>query len=62
MEKTNQEDKHSMHEGASPQIFTNATSLRKNMTEAEHILWTEIKDNKLSTEKFRRHILLIDIF
>jgi very-short-patch-repair endonuclease len=54
MERTNQDDKHSMHEEASPQIFTNATSLRKNMTEARRILWTEIKDNKLLNEKFRR--------
>jgi very-short-patch-repair endonuclease len=48
------EEKHTMHEGASPQIFTNATSLRKEMTAAEIFLWNEIKDGKIMNMKFRR--------
>ena len=44
----------SMWKGASPQIFSNAKSLREKMTQAEIILWEEIKGNKLEGYKFRR--------
>jgi very-short-patch-repair endonuclease len=50
-----EEEKHSMHEGAIPQIFINARSLRKNTTLAEKKLWKEVLSNKkMLGYKFRR--------
>jgi very-short-patch-repair endonuclease len=44
-----------MHEGANPQIFRNAKSLRKSTTLAEQMLWHEVLRNKqLLGYKFRR--------
>jgi very-short-patch-repair endonuclease len=48
------EEKHSMHEGARPQIYKNAQALRARMTEAEVKLWAELSNNKLLGFKFRR--------
>ena len=42
-----------MHNGASPQIFRNASKLRKDMTETEEKLWEYLKTNPLGI-KFRR--------
>jgi very-short-patch-repair endonuclease len=43
-----------MWKGASPQIFFYAKHLRENLTEAEEILWSELRNNKLEGYKFRR--------
>ena len=40
--------------GANPLIFQNARKLRDNMTEAEKLLWEELKLKKLDGFKFRR--------
>ena len=49
------EEKHTMHEGAFPQIFRNARALRKNMTPAEKIIWNELlRNKKMHGYKFRR--------
>ena len=42
-----------MFEGASPIIFANAKHLRRNMTDAEILLWMDLK-NGISGLKFRR--------
>ena len=44
----------SMWKGSPPQNFSNAQSLRKNMTNAEVILWDKLKSNKFHGLKFRR--------
>jgi very-short-patch-repair endonuclease len=44
----------SMWRGASNSIFNNAKQLRLNMTEAEKVLWEELRKNKLEGYKFRR--------
>ena len=36
-----------MHDGATPQVFRNAASLRKNMTEPEIKLWEYLIPNLL---------------
>jgi len=43
-----------MWRGASNSIFNNAKQLRLNMTEAEKVLWEELRKNKLEGYKFRR--------
>jgi very-short-patch-repair endonuclease len=44
-----------MHEGAYPQIFRNARTLRKTMTISEKALWMEVLSNKkMLGYKFRR--------
>ena len=43
-----------MFYGASPEIFRRAGLLRNHMTEAEKLLWNELKSNKLNGFKFRR--------
>jgi very-short-patch-repair endonuclease len=49
------DEKHTMHEGAFPQIFRNARALRKSTTLVEKILWTELLSNKkMLGYKFRR--------
>ena len=40
--------------GASPEIFKRAIELRKNMTEAERILWSALRRKQLSGKRFRR--------
>jgi very-short-patch-repair endonuclease len=48
-----------MWKGASPQIFSNAKKLRENPTEAEEMMWLELRSKKLDGYKFRRqHPLL----
>ena len=49
-----EDKKDDMFLGASPIIFKRAEELRKNMTEAEEILWNELKNKKLGGYKFRR--------
>ncbi len=44
----------SMWKGASPNIFSKANHLRKNMTEAESVLWEELRNKKMLGFKFRR--------
>jgi very-short-patch-repair endonuclease len=49
------DEKHSMNEGAYPQIFRNARTLRKRMTISEKALWMEVLSNKkMLGYKFRR--------
>ena len=43
-----------MHYGAFAETFHRAELLRKHMTEAEKLLWKELKANKLDGYKFRR--------
>jgi very-short-patch-repair endonuclease len=43
-----------MFYGASRKIFEKASELRKSMTEAEKILWKELKDREVFKAKFRR--------
>lgn len=47
-------EKEDMFLGASPIIFFRARMLRIQMTEAEKLLWEELKDKKLNGCKFRR--------
>jgi cyclase len=42
------------HKGASSELFGNAKKLRRNRTEAENILWENIRHKKLNGLKFRR--------
>jgi very-short-patch-repair endonuclease len=39
--------------GASPKIIDNARELRRNMTEAEKILWRYLRKNQLRGMHFR---------
>ena len=39
-----------------PKLRSNARSLRKNSTDAERILWSELRDNRLSGAGFRRQV------
>jgi very-short-patch-repair endonuclease len=43
-----------MWKGASPRIFSNERKLRDNATEADHILWTALRNKQLNGYKFRR--------
>ena len=40
--------------GATPEIFRRASELRKNMTEAEKILWSALRRKQLLNKRFRR--------
>lgn len=42
------------HESASPKTFENARFLKKVMTNAESILWEQLRNRKLKGFKFRR--------
>ena len=48
------DNSNNMHYGAFSETFRLAKMLRKNMTEAEILLWNELKSNKLDGYKFRR--------
>ena len=48
------EHKNNLTYGASPKIFENAKALKREMTEAEKILWGELRNSKLCGFKFRR--------
>ncbi|MDM8159911.1 endonuclease domain-containing protein [Labilibaculum sp. K2S] len=39
---------------ASPEIHRRAKELRRNMTESEKLLWSEIRNRKINGLKFRR--------
>ncbi len=57
--------KKGIHFGASGRIFGNAKSLRKNMTYAEKLLWSRIRDNKIGYYFRRQHPLsnyVVDFF
>ena len=43
-----------MYKGTSVAIFENANHLRKELTEAEDILWQHLRNRKLEGIKFRR--------
>ncbi|MCB0553579.1 MAG: endonuclease domain-containing protein [Phaeodactylibacter sp.] len=43
-----------MHHGASPEVFRNAEILRREMTEAEQVLWEALRNKRLAGFKFRR--------
>jgi very-short-patch-repair endonuclease len=40
----------------SPKLRSNARALRKNSTEAERLLWSELRDHRLSGNGFRRQV------
>lgn len=43
-----------MFYGANPEIFKRAAELRKNMTEAEKILWSALRRKQIKGKRFRR--------
>jgi very-short-patch-repair endonuclease len=43
-----------LHLGAQDETFSTAQTLRSSMTEAEKVLWDELKSRKLQGLKFRR--------
>lgn len=43
-----------MHENAAQTIFSNAQTLRKELTKAEAILWKALRGRRLENLKFRR--------
>jgi len=57
---------YSLHLDAKEETFHNASSLRKNMTEAEKLLWKELKSHKMNGLKFRRqhpiHFYIADFY
>ncbi|GET27614.1 endonuclease domain-containing protein [Prolixibacter sp. NT017] len=52
--------------GASPQIKARAAELRKEMTDAEKMLWQHLRNRKMKGLKFRRqhpvHIFILDFY
>src|ERR1051325_7091366 len=46
--------KRPFHLDATPNIFEFANALKKEMTEAEKILWEKLRDRRLDNIKFRR--------
>ena len=42
------------HYNAFPETFMKARSLRRDMTDAERVLWNELRNRKLAGYKFRR--------
>jgi very-short-patch-repair endonuclease len=56
----------SMWKGAPPESFLKAKELRNRLTNAEKILWEEIKGNKFNGQKFRRQhpigIYIVDFY
>jgi len=55
-----------MFYGASRNIFEKAHALRRNMTEAEKILWNQLKNRRLFKTRFRRQhpidIFIVDFY
>ncbi len=54
-----------MFYGAKPKIFERARELRENMTEAEKILWDELKENKMGVRFKPQHpasIFILDFY
>ncbi|RAR46466.1 endonuclease domain-containing protein [Flavobacterium lacus] len=56
----------SMWKGAPPESFLKAKELRNRLTNAEKILWEELKGNKFNGQKFRRQhpigIYIVDFY
>lgn len=56
----------SMWKGAPQENFLKATELRRNMTEAEKVLWERLRNNQLQGIKFRRqhpvHLFIADFY
>jgi imidazole glycerol-phosphate synthase subunit HisF len=50
----NKKNIHDMHYGAESFSYKNAEKLRENQTQAEALLWEELKNKKLDGLKFRR--------
>ncbi|HRI20428.1 MAG TPA: endonuclease domain-containing protein [Panacibacter sp.] len=50
----NESYNNNLHKYAKGKIFENARALRQNSTEAEEMLWQEIRNKKLNGLKFRR--------
>lgn len=50
----NESYNNNLHKYAKGKIFENAKTLRQTSTEAEEILWHEIRNRKLNGMKFRR--------
>ena len=47
-----------MHLGAKPSLFRNADTLRRNLTEAEEILWNHLRNRQMEGVRFiRQHPL-----
>jgi very-short-patch-repair endonuclease len=55
-----------LHLGANEDQFQSARSLRHGMTEAERVLWNELKNRKMNGMKFRRqhpiHYYIADFY
>jgi very-short-patch-repair endonuclease len=49
-----------LHKGADPKLFYYARQNRKDMTEAEKILWSHLRDRRLNGFKFRRQHPIAD--
>lgn len=41
-----------------PMVDTRARSLRRNMTEAETVLWSKLRDRQIDGRKFRRQVVI----
>ena len=58
--------KRTMFYGASPNIFDKARLLRNSMTEAEKIVWDELKNRNVFKARFRRQhpiaIFIVDFY
>jgi very-short-patch-repair endonuclease len=52
--KRNSFESDNMWKDAPASVFSNASKLRENPTEAEELLWLALKDNKVDGCKFRR--------
>ena len=55
-----------MYYGAKPDIIMNARDLRKNMTEAEKVLWSKLRKRQIDGFKFRNQhpidIFIVDFY
>lgn len=50
----NESYNNSLHKQATPKIYENAKALRQTETEAEKLLWQQLRNKKLNGLKFRR--------
>jgi len=50
----NESYNNSLHKHATPKIYENARTLRQTETEAEKLLWQQLRNKKLNGLKFRR--------
>ena len=51
---TDFKNNNTLHQGAKSRIFTHAKALRNSMTEAENVLWNQLRNSRLNGYKFRR--------